>query len=1133
MAGGAQGRLAYYLELLKREELKEFQLRLPCKTGGSSSATPAQSEKASGMEVASCLVAEYGEERAWNLALHTWEQMGLKLLCPQAQREVASTSAHSPSVLYSPSTPNLESPSRPTSTDVLNSLGSGSLEHPEDSNRRLVRWLPDTSGPSLKDWPPLPSAERLEKEFLCTVNPGYKNFTSFPERYQDQMEEKFCPVLPWKSKYLNEKFTQMLLLHRPHPRYHKPLVRGSWHHSMAKRQGHLIEITDLFGSGLGTQKGPHIVILQGTAGIGKSTLASQVRGAWEEGQLYRDRFQHIFYFSCRELAQSKMMSLIDLLRKETGVHPVTIEQILSQPGQLLLIFDGLDEPKWVLEEQSPDLCLPWSQPQPVQALLGSLLRRTILPEVSLLITVRTTVLQKFSLSLKRPRWVEVLGFSESSRKDYFYKYFTDESQAIRALSLVESNPALLTLCLTPLVSWMVCTCLKEQMERGEEPTVTSQTTTALFLHYISQALSAQSLGTQLRGICSLATEGILQGKTLFSSGDFRKHGLDEVIVFTFLKMGVLQTNTLSLSYSFTHLFQEFFAAMSCALGDKKKRSKQPNNISIKKFLKVCRMHDWFGAPTMRFLFGLLSEQGMREMENIFHCQLSQKRKWELLRWAQEEAKVQHPFLQLMRFQVTDACWQILFSNLGDTRSLKELDLSGNLLSYFAVKTLCEMLRCPCCHLETLRLAGCGLTAECCKDLAFGLNTSQTLTELEVSFNMLTDAGAKHLCHGLRQPSCKLQRIQLVSCGLTSSCCQNLATVLSANPNLTEMDLLHNCLGDLGVGLLSEGLKHPACQLTLLWLDQTHLSDEVRESLRTLEEEKPQLRIPSRRQPSVMIPTEGPDEGESSHSTTSLKRPRTDSEGSSPQAAQEPFRLSSPASPRDLHMEPLGTEEDFWGPTGPVTTEVVDKEQSLHRVHFPMAGFYYWPNTGLRFMVKGAVTIEITFCAWNQFLETVPQHSWMVAGPLFDIKAEPGAVAAVYLPHFVALQGEQVNSSLLQVAHFKEEGMLLEKPSRVEPYYTVLENPSFSPMGVLLRMIHIALPFIPITSTVLVYYRLNAEEVIFHLYLIPSDCSIQKAIDDEEKKFQFVQIRKPPPLTPLYVGSRYTVSSSMQLEIIPE
>lgn len=53
-----------------------------------------------------------------------------------------------------------------------------------------------------------------------------------------------------------------------------------------------------------------------------------------------------------------------------------------------------------------------------------------------------------------------------------------------------------------------------------------------------------------------------------------------------------------------------------------------------------------------------------------------------------------------------------------------------------------------------------------------------------------------------------------------------------------------------------------------------------------------------------------------------------------------------------------------------------------------------------------MTIEIEFCAWDQFLDkTVPQNSWMVAGPLFDIKAEPGAVEAVYLPHFIALQGE--------------------------------------------------------------------------------------------------------------------------------
>ncbi|XP_035890405.1 NACHT, LRR and PYD domains-containing protein 1a-like [Phyllostomus discolor] len=189
--------------------------------------------------------------------------------------------------------------------------------------------------------------------------------------------------------------------------------------------------------------------------------------------------------------------------------------------------------------------------------------------------------------------------------------------------------------------------------------------------------------------------------------------------------------------------------------------------------------------------------------------------------------------------------------------------------------------------------------------------------------------------------------------------------------------------------------------------------------------------------------------------------------------------------------------------------------------------------GLHFVVRRPVTVEIEFCAWRQFLDQiVPQHSWMVAGPLFDIKAEQGAVAAVYLPHFIDLQGKNVDKSWFQVAHMKEEGIVLEKPARVEPHYAVLENPSFSPIGVLLRIVHAVLP-IPITSNVLLYHHLQHEEVTFHLYLIPNDCSIRKAIDDKEKKFQFVRLHKPPPLSSLYVGSQYTVSASQEMEIIPQ
>ncbi|XP_043759427.1 NACHT, LRR and PYD domains-containing protein 1 isoform X3 [Cervus elaphus] len=1238
------------LEEKKKEKLKELQIWLPDKEpcGQSPEVVQAQPEKPSSVKIASHLLHQYKEVQHGCMAIHTkGPHMNKQGVCTKTLEETDLNSALSSSFFHSPSAPNLESPSWPTSTEVLK-FCKPNQPVLEPSMEQRSRSLVFTSGYPWKDHslsiyqafpsspyhespsqelpndptstavlrvcePPSHSCpEPREKEGPGTVWPlvetSGNSCTGSRERYQDQRRERPCSTWSWKNEDLHQKFMQLLLLHTPYPRDYKSLNWGSWNHGMVEEQGHLIEVRDLFGSDLGPQEGPHTVILHGAAGIGKSTLARHVRRAWEKGQLYRNHFQHVFYFNCRELAASKLTSLEELITKDQSTTVAPTGQVQSQPEQLLFILDGLDELEWVSEEQRVELCLHWSQQQPVQTLLGSLLEKTIFPEASLLITARTAALRRFIPSLKQPCWVEVLGFSESSRKDYFYDYFTEESQATRAFSVVESNQALLTMCLTPLVSWLACTCLKQQMEAGEELSLRSQTMTALYLRYLSQAIQAQPLGTQLRGFCTLAAEGIWQGKTLFSPGDLKKHGLDGVINSTPLKMDVLQKHPMSLNYSFIHLcFQEFLAAVSFALWDMGDKSDHPNsNGSMEKLVEVYGINNPFGAPTMRFLSGLLSEQGARELENIFQCKLSWERKREsLLRWAELEVWREHYSLQLFHclyeiqdeefltqamahFQgtrvcirtsmellvftfcirfcchvqrlqlneggqhqgacrpadavllswvpVTEACWRVLFSILQVTGNLKELDLSGNILSRSAVQSLDEALRCPGCHLETLRLASCGLTAESCKDIASGLSVSQTLMQLELSFNTLLDAGAEHLCQGLRQPTCKLQRLLLEGCGLTSGCCQDLASMLRVSPSLMELNLLQNDLDNLGVRRLCEGLRHPSCQLILLWLDQTQLSEEVTEMLRALEREKPQLLVSGIWKPSLRILHEVPCGAEMSD-TSSLKRQRQASEGSSPQAAQvRPFCLSSPAPPGDGHMESLGTEDDLWGPTGPVATEAVDKERSLYRVHLPVAGFYHWPNTGLRFEVRGPATIEIEFCAWDQFLNrNFPQHSWLIAGPLFDIKAEPGAVAVVFLPHFVAFQGNDVDISRFQVAHFKEEGMLLEKPARVTPCYATLENPSFSPMGVLLRMVHTALRFIPITSTVLLYHYLQPEEVTFHLYLIPSDCSIQKvaAIDDEEKKFQFVRIHKPPPLTPLYVGSRYIVSGSEKLEILPE
>ncbi|XP_069857808.1 NACHT, LRR and PYD domains-containing protein 1-like isoform X2 [Dipodomys merriami] len=953
--------------------------------------------------------------------------------------------------------------------------------------------------------------------------PGFMSGTK--EKFQNLKTEEPSPAYFWKNEDLQQKFTQLLLLEKTHLRGQELLPKENWHQNEMEEVGHLIDIGDLFGPGPGTQEEPQTVILYGPAGIGKSTLARQVKVAWEAGQLYRDRFQHIFCISCKELDQHKMLSLEEIIMKDSSVH---LKEILTRPEQLLFIIDGVDELPLVAEGMESYLCLHGSQPQLVHTLVCSLLRRIMLPEASLLITAQTTALQNLIPFLKQPRCVEVLGFSESSRKEYFYKYFSEESQALKAFSLVESNPALLTLCLVPWVSWLVCTCLKQQMERGEELPLTSQTTTALCLHYLVQTLPAQLLGTQIRKICTLATMGIWQSKTLFSVDDLSKCGVDSTIIITFSEISVLQKHSQSQFYSFRHsCFQAFFAAMSFILWDEEGGIDLPDFFTdIIRLTQGDRSY-LLVAPTINFLFGLLSEPVVDVLEKIFTCKFRRLRLLHMWDWIQVENALQQPYsVEMFHFLYESQNERILSSALrwvNETRMYIQTDVE------LLVVTFCLKL---CRHVKRLQLSEGGwpgdagrpsgvvlstrvpLTDTSWKVFFSTLKDSEGLMELDLSGNLLSYSAVQSLCDTLRHPHCHLQTLRLVHCGLTPTCCKDLASVLSTSSSLKNLDLRQNNLGDHGVKLLYEGLRHPPCHLKFLCLDQDSLSELVKGELRALKQERPELIISSRWNPSVMSPTEGQDRGEMSKSISSLKWQRQ--------------------SPDDLKMEHVGKKYDFWGPMGPVAIQAVEKQKSLYRVHFPVAGFYHCPNMGLSFVVIREVTISIEFCSWDTFLDkTSLQHTWMVAGPLFDITAEQGAVAAVHLPHFLALQDEHVDISWFHVAHFKEEGMLLEKPARVESHCAVLENPSFSPVGLLLRIIPKARRLIRITSTTLLYYRCQPEDLTFHLYLIPNDCTIQKAIDGKEEKFQFVHIHKPPPLDPLYLSSRYIVSGSESLEIIPQ
>uniref|UniRef100_A0A452U1H0 NACHT, LRR and PYD domains-containing protein 12-like n=1 Tax=Ursus maritimus TaxID=29073 RepID=A0A452U1H0_URSMA len=161
-----------------------------------------------------------------------------------------------------------------------------------------------------------------------------------------------------------------------------------------------------------------------------------------------------------------------------------------------------------------------------------------------------------------------------------------------------------------------------------------------------------------------------------------------------------------------------------------------------------------------------------------------------------------------------------------SQTLKELLVFANALGDTGVQHLCESLRHPPWYPHSSTLSECSLSAACCESLAQVLSSTRSLTRLLLINNRIEDLGLKLLCEGLKQPVTfsTLLPGRLWTCHLTGECCQDLCNALYTNEYLRDLDLSDNALGDEGMQVLCEGLKHLSCKLQTLWLAECHLTD---------------------------------------------------------------------------------------------------------------------------------------------------------------------------------------------------------------------------------------------------------------------------------------------------------------------
>uniref|UniRef100_A0A674JBZ8 NACHT domain-containing protein n=1 Tax=Terrapene triunguis TaxID=2587831 RepID=A0A674JBZ8_9SAUR len=629
---------------------------------------------------------------------------------------------------------------------------------------------------------------------LCTV----KQLPGFTQESNKDMNSRFG-----ENVILNTRYTKLTIVDKPRhakEREHEIMAMGRRHAEIMTKQASSLITTDT---------------LFKPAGIGKTMTARKIMCNWAAGEIYNEKFDYVFYINCREInCLTKQGSVVDLICKNCPISNIPVSKILVKPENLLFIIDGFDELRFSLDQSEDNLYSdPWEM-KAVEIILSSLFRKTVLPTSHLLITMRPTALEKLGQYLECSCYAEILGFSEAEREEYFHKFFRNENQAKQALRFVKENEILFTMCFVPIVCWIICTVVKQQLEKDEDLAQTSKTVTGVYMLYLSSLVKPlsskmkQHLQANLRGICSLAADGLWKQKILFEEEEIKMLGLDQADSLPlFLNENIFQKDIdCECLYSFIHLsFQEFFAAMFYVLEEDEERTKDSGTPKkdVKTLLENYENSRNYLMLTVRFLFGLLNEERMKDLEKIFSCKISPKMKPDLLKWVPTKKQTNSSF---------PSVYDEVISELEEFHCLYEIQeenvVTRNKIQMFYFLFFREVCQDKPKHSPIYLL---------CQHWFLTGRTS-------VPFSMLIGQGAGLVAGTPQQNSCDEPThtvidllcvslsCRLECCDLTHGSCEGLASVLRS-----KLDLGYNELGDSGVQLLCEVLKYPACKLQKLAL----------------------------------------------------------------------------------------------------------------------------------------------------------------------------------------------------------------------------------------------------------------------------------------------------------------------------
>ncbi|XP_032416543.1 nucleotide-binding oligomerization domain-containing protein 2 [Xiphophorus hellerii] len=608
------------------------------------------------------------------------------------------------------------------------------------------------------------------------------------------------------------------------------------------------------------------MLASGEAGSGKSTWLQRLHLLWSQGKALQD-FLLLFPFSCRRLnSEQRDLSVQELLFQhccwpDRGQEEI-FQFILDHPHLVLFTFDGLDELKQSFADEHR-ICCP-SQRAPVDVLLFNLIQGSLMKGVRKVVTSRPEAVGP-ALKKHLHKEIHLKGFSLSGIDCFVRKHHSDPNEAAKVLESLQANTALLGLCHSPVLCWIVSQCHKELLGCGEGSLQTITDVYLMILQHFFQHHSTvksaigvnwlqENLGTVLH-LGQLAFEGISNSSYIFSVTDMETCGVTESDIC----MGFLiQSKDMSLAnskcYEFLHItLQCFLAALFAILSRNTGCSGISKLFELQEMKKKRLRGTCFGAclnstniPNIVKEHSTMAETPNLQITATFVSGLLSQRYQKL--WIQCSSSV----LVEKKTKQAEKClskgMQQHFRSIPQPVQGEKKSMHAMPEFVWLIKCIYEMQNSRLAkdamsklEAEHLKLTYCNIGPVECTALAYVLQHLKNPVGIQLDNNSVGDVGVEqllpcmHICNSLYLRNNNItdegihklidkvihlqnfQKIALFNNRLTDACTKHFSYLLKTRQNFLSLRLGNNNITAEGAKQLAEGLKfNRSLQYLGLW-----------------------------------------------------------------------------------------------------------------------------------------------------------------------------------------------------------------------------------------------------------------------------------------------------------------------------